>query len=158
MCFFSRIDASNGKDEEGRGGRFAHATMFSQESGDPIVTAGGAITLVAGGASSLSGGDLTRAANDAAYAAKLASIAKDGIEAAQKFAKMDLQERKAQLEKEDQQRQEELQVVRNDILDLTSSVESGHALDEKIQKAIGIMEDEVSFAFELLDTVCTLLL
>ena len=144
-----KIDGNRSGEEETRGGRFAHATVFSQENGDPMLTAGGTITMgpslaALGIQENFSASvDPAKAAADAAYAAKLASIAKGGIEAAQKFAKMDLQERKAQMEKDEQQRQEELQVVRNDIQDLTTSVEAGKALDEKILKAIGIMEDEV---------------
>jgi hypothetical protein len=113
---------NNAGKEEHRGGRFSHATIFSQEDSAVVTTSVSNVAIseaVIAAAASTPGTSFNPSSLSAEHAAKLASITKDGIEAAQKFAKMDLQERKAQMELEEQKRQAELQAAKTDIEDLT---------------------------------------
>ncbi len=110
-------DNGENKDDH-RGGRFSHATVFSQEESAVVTNSSSGVSVSNAVIAAASATGFNAAGLNAEHAAKLASITKDGIEAAQKFAKMDLQERKAQMELEEQDRQQQLQTTKTEIEDL----------------------------------------
>jgi hypothetical protein len=105
-------------DADERGSRFSHATVFSQEDSLSIAAEAVAVSLMNVAGSSSSSGGFSSVALSAEHAARLQRIQREGLEAAQKFAAMDLQDRKAQQEMEEQNRQEQLQSVKTEVAEL----------------------------------------
>jgi hypothetical protein len=133
------------QDEEGgRGTRFAHATMFSQENHDVISSS----TTTVNFSSILSSSSSTNNNMTDETTTTTASIS-DSYESTNKPA-LSIQDRKLQMEQEEQRRQQEIQQLKQEIQDLSDQVTNESQKEDLISQKVAALEKEVKlFYFNL---------
>jgi hypothetical protein len=117
-----------GNDENGRSTRFAHAAKFSQEGGETLGISSSMISAVSSSGEN-AGDNSSRVGNAVFDAAALVALTP--------------QERKAQLEAEEQKRQVELQALKQEILEIQEVVESEEIKERDYLVQVEALEKEL---------------